>query len=61
MEKEPLSCLSKVYSYVYSEENKRSVMLASTSLENFALNVAQDNDHTGPLFQTIAKEDWTKK
>ena len=47
--KEPLPCLSEVYSYVHSEESRRSDVLVPGSQENSTLKVAQDNTHIGPM------------
>ncbi|RVW78873.1 hypothetical protein CK203_043121 [Vitis vinifera] len=47
--KEPLPCLSEVYSYVHSEESRRSDMLVPGSQENSTLKVAQDNTPIGPM------------
>ncbi|RVW29565.1 hypothetical protein CK203_077385 [Vitis vinifera] len=47
--KEPLPCLSEVYSYVHSEESRRSDVLVPGSQENSTLKVAQDNTPIGPM------------
>lgn len=47
--KEPIPCLSAVYSYVHAEESKRSVMMGPISQETSALKVIQENNTVPPM------------